>query len=154
MQQPFLRMFCGSFPKEYGTAKSRVVRAGLSVIEVAQYILMSYEFPALSLVPCYTSALLHVYTPRFFTLLTHLFYLTGMVGDIRMYVCSVSSQFTGSCFLYYATYYPTGQVENSGKYLELRASAPVCNPHILISDDPQLFQYILFGLLPVTLRQP
>lgn len=89
-------MFCGSFPKEYGIARRRGVRGGLSVTEVAQHILMSYQFPALSLVPCYTSALLHVFIPRSSILLTHLFYLTGMVGDIRMYARSESSQFTGS----------------------------------------------------------
>lgn len=41
-------MFCGSFPKVYGAARARAVREGSSVTEVAQYLLVSYEFSVLS----------------------------------------------------------------------------------------------------------
>jgi len=41
-------MFYGMFPKVYGSPRTAAVRQESFVTEIAQYLLVSYEFPALS----------------------------------------------------------------------------------------------------------
>lgn len=49
----FWRMFYGTFPEVYGSARAGAVREESSVTEVARYLLVSYEFPALSDFACW-----------------------------------------------------------------------------------------------------